>query len=81
MTRKHAAITVATAAGPVLFGLMNPQGLAQSPAATATSPPSFEVATIKPNRPVALSISGSIPVVDLLRKMSPWDSSWNTLVA
>jgi bla regulator protein BlaR1 len=41
---------IAAVACPIGFGLMNAsQSLAQSPAATSTPPPSFDVASIKPN--------------------------------
>jgi uncharacterized protein (TIGR03435 family) len=42
---------IAILAGPVVFGFVNgPQIRAQSPPTTAAAPPSFEVASIKPNR-------------------------------
>jgi bla regulator protein BlaR1 len=45
-----AAAGMAAVAGPVVFGLMNaPQSRAQSPAATSTPPPAFDVVSIKPN--------------------------------
>ncbi|MGC9945957.1 MAG: M56 and DUF3738 domain-containing protein [Bryobacteraceae bacterium] len=41
---------IAALAGPIVFGLMNaPQSLAQSPAATSTPRPAFDVASIKAN--------------------------------
>jgi len=46
-----ATFGIAAVAGPVLFGLLNaPQAHAQSTQTTATPSPSFEVASIKPNR-------------------------------
>jgi len=46
-----AAIATAAVAGPVVFGLMKaPQASAQSTQAANAPPPSFEVASIKPNR-------------------------------
>ena len=45
------AIGIAAVAGPVVFGLVNaPKIRAQSPPTTAAPSPSFEVASIKPNR-------------------------------
>jgi uncharacterized protein (TIGR03435 family) len=45
-----AAAGLAAVAGPIIVGLMNaPQSRAQSPAATSTARPSFDVASIKPN--------------------------------
>jgi bla regulator protein blaR1 len=45
-----AAAGIVAVAGPIVFGLMNaPQSRAQSPAATSTPVPSFDVASIKPN--------------------------------
>ena len=53
-----AAIGVAAVAGPVVFGLLNiPQVRGQSPQKTGAAPPSFEVASIKPNRSGELHIS------------------------
>ena len=46
-----AAAGMAAVAGPIVFGLMNaPQSRAQSPAATGTPAPAFEVVSIKPDR-------------------------------
>jgi len=53
-----AAIGIAAVAGPVVFGLLNiPQVRAQSPQKTGAPSPSFEVASIKPNRSGELNIS------------------------
>jgi uncharacterized protein (TIGR03435 family) len=53
-----AAIGIAAVTGPVVFGLLNiPQGRAQSTQTTGTPLPSFEVASIKPNRSGELRIS------------------------
>jgi uncharacterized protein (TIGR03435 family) len=53
-----AAIGIAAVAGPVVFGLLNiPQVRAQSPQKTGAPSPSFEVASIKPNRSGELRIS------------------------
>src|SRR5208337_1943145 len=52
------AIGIAAVAGPVVFGLLNiPQGRAQSPQKTGAPSPSFDVASIKPNRSGELNIS------------------------
>jgi uncharacterized protein (TIGR03435 family) len=53
-----AAIGIAAVAGPVMFGLVNaPQIHAQSPPTAGAPLPSFEVASIKPNRSRELNIS------------------------
>ena len=50
------AIGIAVITVPIVFGLMNPpQTHAQAPAATSAPLPSFEVASIKPNRSADLS--------------------------